>query len=422
MKKIKTILLIISVSLLAGALNAGSFERDLKSSQGKVKGEVVPEPTLAQAVAQQGGTRWWSVNFFGSAHRAIIKASLKLIDGNIYPDMNAAKDDLKVGANDETGHPDNTMNGGDVKALWEGARPETKGGVLQNYQLFKFHEAYERLGALIHLTQDQSVPTHVANVKHGISDSFEGFYDNTVKINSIRFSEDLEPYDYYQRLQDETRVKLPGWTDPATGRPYWVSAPDVPPLGQDATFGPRGHYGGKKNRDVYAVPPPNNNSDGRDDNTWTSAHPEIRLQQLTAAGEATVRVMQSASKRLPPIIKDLSATALAVDNQSGALVRFTAFDNRSTSLKFMATLYRGEEKLGVVATGEFPLNAKDETGIMRVGNGNFVWSGSVGAERLVPGNYTLEVRLKDTDGNISPEPLSAAPDYAGRTKVAFTLN
>lgn len=425
MNKIKSFLLLISVSAVAaGALHAGSFERDVKGAQGGLKAQSVPEPTLAQAVSHQGGTKWWSVNFFGSAHRAIIKASLKLIDGKLYPDMDAAKDDLKEGANDETGHPDNTMNGGDTKALWEGTKPETKGGVLQNYQLFKFHEAYERLGAIIHLTQDQSVPTHVANIKHGISDSFEGFYDNTVKITSQRFPDDLEPWVYYQALQDETRAKLPGWTDPATGLPYWVAAPDAPPMGQDITFGPRGHYGGKRNRDVYAVPPANDNnrSDGYNDNTWTSAHPEIRLQQLTAAGEASVRVMQSASKRLPPLIKDLAATSLTVDEKSGALVRFTAFDNRSASLKFMATVYRGEEKLGVVATGEFPLNAKDETGIMRVGNGNFVWSGSAGGERLPAGVYTIEVRLKDTDGNISPETLSADPAYPGRTRVEFTLN
>ena len=422
MNKIKSLLLLISVSLIAGTLQAGSFEKDVKSAQGTVKGETAPEPTLTQAVTHQGGTKWWSVNFFGSAHRAIIKASLKQIDGGLYPDMAAAADDLKEGANDESGHPDDTMNGGDVRALWEGAKPETKGGVLQNYQLFKFHQAYERLGTIIHLTQDQSVPTHAANIKHGISDSFEGFYDNTVKIPSIRFSEDMAPYAYYQALQDDTRSKLAGWTDPATNLMYWVPAPDAPPLGQDATFGPRGHYGGKRNRDVYAVPPPNNTSDGNNDNTWTSAHPEVRLQQLTAAGEATVRVMQSASKRLPPIIKDLAATSLTVDEKTGALVRFTAFDNRSASLKFMATVYRGEEKLGVVATGEFPLNAKDETGIMRVGNGSFVWSGSAGGERLPAGTYILEVRFKDTDGNISPEALSAAPDYAGRTKVEFTLN
>lgn len=423
MNKVKSLLLLISVSLIAGSLQAGSFEKDVKSAQGKAKAEAVPEPTIAQAVAGQNSNKWWSVNFFGSAHRAIIKASLKQIDGGLYPDMAAARDDLKDGANDETGHPDPTMNGGDVRGLWEGVAGWTKGGVLQNYQLFKFHEAYERLGTIIHLTQDQSVPTHVANIKHGISDSFEGFYDNTVKIPSIRFAEDLEPYAYYQALQDETRSKLPGWTDPATNLPYWVAAPDAPPLGQDVTFGPRGHYGGKRNRDVYAVPPANNNSDGNNDNTWTSAHPEIRLQQLTAAGEASVRVMQSASKRLPPIIKDLAVTAMAVDaGETGAMIRFTAFDNRSTSLKYMVTIYRGEEKLGVGATGEFPLEVKDETGIMRKEDVSTAWTGSIGGQRLPPGTYTLEVRLKDTDGNISPEALSAAPDYAGRTKVEFTLN
>jgi hypothetical protein len=415
MKKIKSLLLIISVSLVAGGLNAGSFEKDVKSAQGKVKAGPAPEPTLAQAVTGQDGTKWWSVNFFGSAHRAIIKASLKQIDGNTYPDISAAKDDLKEGSNDESGHPNDTMDGGDVKGLWAGVEGWTKGGVLQNYGNFNFHQAYERLGTICHLTQDQSVPTHVANIKHGISDSFEGFYDNTVKIPSIRYAADLEPYAYYQVLQDETRVKLPGWTDPETNLPYWVAAPDAPALGQDSTFGPRGHYGGRKNRDRYAVPPQNNFSDGNNDNTWTSAHPEIRLQQLTAAGEATIRVLQSASKRLPPLVKDLSVSSTTADRgNSVALLHFTALDNRSARLAYAVNIYRDGVLLGVGAAGEFPLEVRDDTGIMRKEEVSTAWTGSLEGSRLPAGNYTLELRLTDTDGNTNP--------YAAGARVDFALN
>jgi len=421
--KNKNFACLIAVSaLIAAPLKAGDFEDGLRAVQdaaAAAKTSAADQSTTPSAVP---GTRWWSVNFFGSAHRAIGKAALAYVDKNAYSDIGAAKSDLLDGFNDESGHPDSTMNGGRVEDLWYGLKPETKGGVLRNYRGFDFHKAYERLGTVGHLTQDQAVPTHAANIKHSFNDSFEGFYDNIEKISGLRYDPALPPYAYYQKVQDETRSKLAGWKDNG-GRQYWVPSADAPRMGEDATFGPRGHYGGDHNRDVFAVPPQNNNDDSQS-NAWTSDHPEIRLQQLAAAGEATVELLQSASRTLPPLVDNLTSSSFSVERGSAnkALIRFTAYDNRSDWVTYNIAVYKDGVKVGDGPTGQVALGARDhETGIMKTGDGIALWDGTVNGVTLEPGAYTLDVRLTDTDGNVTPDALDAAPGSRGVTTLAFTL-
>ena len=72
---------------------------------------------------------------------------------------------------------------------------------------------------------------------------------------------------------------------------------------------------------MYAVPPPNNNSRGSKNNTWVSAHPEIRLQQLTAAGinlEGVRRILQLEAEieRLTAEIERITAEATEAVEQT----------------------------------------------------------------------------------------------------------
>lgn len=406
-----------AISFLAsGAVYSGDFESGLSTARknllSRAGGErvetAVPVPVEAVEPAA-AGTRWWSVNFFGSAHKASAKAAFKVIDRSAFPDLWAAKDLLVDGSNDESGHLTSEKNGGPVKEIWLGNTPFSKGGVLTNYTQLKFSEAYARLGTVCHLTQDQAVPVHAANIKHGISDSFEGFYGNDVKITALRSDTDREPYEYYQVLQDETRSKLPGWTDPATGRPYWVAAPDAPPLGQDVTYGPWGHYGGKRNWDVYSVPPPQDNSGdgGNNNNTWISAHPEIRQQQLNISGEVTVSVLESASKRLPPLVQNLSISSSTVngvaDGKPSYIVKFNIYENRKPNVTYVMSVYRGGELLGEAILGVAALFPPKDGGLMFSGSITSVWAGVINFQRLAPGTYTVDLRVTDADGNVTPD-------------------
>ncbi len=422
MKKTITILMAAAVSLAAsGIISAAGFENDLGAIRenllaapaGPLAGLAEPQPALCQQPAPKG-SRWWSVNFFGSGHKASAKAALKAIDKSYFHDLGAASDILKSGVNDESGHLNKDMNGGPVKEIWFGLTPFSKGGVIANYTQFKFDEAYERLGTICHLTQDQAVPTHAANIHHGINDSFEGFYGNDVKITARRTDTDREPYEYYQVMQDETRRKLPGWTDPETGLPYWVPAPDAPRLGQDATYGPWGHYGGKRGWDVYAVPPPNNNNfghGGANNGPWTSAHPEIRQQQLNASGEVTISVLESASKRLPPLVRDLSISSVAVSGAKPSYsVKFNLYENRAPKVTYTMSVYGPDGALlGKAIEGAASLFPPKDGEIMFSGAITAAWAGVVDFQRLPPGTYTVDLRAKDEDGNVTPDVVNEDP-------------
>ncbi len=371
----------------------------------------VPVPSPSQ---QQNDSRWWSVDFFGSAHKAIMTAALKFVDGGECPDISRAQGILLPGANDESGHLDKTADGGPIKDIWFGNTPFSKGGVMSNYEHFKFNEAYARLGTVCHLTQDQAVPTHAANIKHGTGDSFEGYASdgNKVKIAASRDAGGMEPYAYYQDLQDDTRSHLPGWKNPATGKPYWEADAGAPPLGQDATFGPWGHYGGGS--DTYSTRIQDNGTEGGgNNNQQVTASPEIRVRQLAIAGAYTVAVLRSASKRLPPLVENLS---VVVEGRT-ASVRFTALDNRSRSLKYDLVVSRDGVQQGAAQSAEAELKTPASPDLML----SSAVSASLNLASLPAGSYTLEARLTDGDGNTTPAEVNSDDISQNDTRAAFTL-
>ncbi|MEI7529869.1 MAG: hypothetical protein WCK76_13115 [Elusimicrobiota bacterium] len=417
MKKTTSILITAAVSFaVSGIISAAGFENDVKAVSEKLMvnagGEQIeiadPIPVPSEELITSG-PKWWSVTFFGSAHRHAAKSALKAMNKALFPDIAAAKDILIDQSNDEGGHRSGELNGGPVKEIWFGNTPFSRGGVLGNYTQFKFNEAYSRLGTICHLTQDQAVPVHAANIKHGISDSFEGYYGNDVNITTRRSDVDREPWEYYQVLQDETRSKLPGWTDPKTGLPYWVAAPDAPRFGEDITNGPWGHYGGRKNRDVWAVPPPQNNNDsGNNNNIWITEHAEIRQDQLNISGEVTISVLESASKRLPPLVQNLSVstTTLRFSDgvKAGYSVKFNVYENRAPGILYTMYVYRDGQLLGEAFQGAASLfPPKKDEGMMFSGALTAAWAGVVNFEPLPPGTYTLDLRVTDEDDNVTPD-------------------
>ena len=409
-------------------------ENDMKNTKNLISGYKAGSRRMLPAVAPVPappapavGTKWWSVTFFGSAHKHIAKAALNFMDKGAFPDMAAAKDTLIEGSEDESGHINSTMNGGPVRELWLGKTPFSNGGVLWNYEHFKFNEAYFRLGTICHLTQDQAVPVHAANIQHGISDSFEGFSGNDVKISVKRDNGELEPWAYYQAVQDETRSKLPGWTDPKTGLPYWVPAPDAPPLGQDVTYGPWGHYGGRNNWDVWAVRPPNtSNSSHGNSQPCVTARPEIRVQQLTVAGTVTLSVLESASKRLPPLVQNLSISTISVRSGSsesrGYQINFSIYENRSPNVTYQINVYRDGSLIGTAVTGAAALYPPKDGNIMFSGAVTaYWWHGVVGFKPLPAGNYELDVRVTDADGNTTPDEVNSDDIPDNNTRAAVVL-
>ncbi|MCX5786218.1 MAG: hypothetical protein NTX59_11075 [Elusimicrobia bacterium] len=424
MKKTANILIAAFLAISAyGVLKASDFETDLNNIENKSAVAAV-NPVSPPAPANSG-TRWWSVAFFGSAHNAITKAALSFTNKTEFPDIGRANSVLMTGGSDESGHPNSAANGGLTKDLWYGKTPASKGGVLYNYEQFDSTSAYERLGIICHLTQDQAVPTHAANIKHSTGDSFEGWpsWDNKVNISASRYNADIEPYAYYQQVQDETRSHLSQWVNPATGKPYWVPADNAPPLGQDITYGPWGHYGGDRNSDLWAVPEQSNNSDGgNNNNKWITATPEIRFRQLAEAGAATVAVLESASKKLPPLVANLSVSPKTVRAGEAVYIKFTALDNRSNEVTYKLNVYRDGVLQGVALQGIMALKNPASGDIMLSAATAAVWMPEINGRPMAPGKYVLELSLTDGDGNITPDEVNLDSNPLNDTKTALTVN
>ncbi len=293
----------------------------------------IPEPNYSFNSNQ----KWWSNDFFGNTHKKIAKKAFESISKEEYPDIFFYKNEIVKYASDEDGHPDITHNGGDVFAIWnkildkygDGDVIRRKIGVLYHWKNLNFKEAYQNIGIIVHLTQDQAVPLHAANIDHSIFDSFESFYyeyDNNIDLSIIKnfIPQNLKPWEYYQFLQDDTRKNLKKWIDPETGIPYWEESKDAPPLGKDTTYGPKGRYGGGKDHFTKIV---------CEDNTENSScssvpkSPEIRQRQLAVSVYATEAVLKSASRNLPPLISNIK--------KGPERISFDIYENRCKTVDYL---------------------------------------------------------------------------------------
>ncbi len=282
---------------------------------------------------------------------------------------------LQGGMVSESGHPGLFSNGGDVKRVWEDA--------LKDYRDQDFVRAYYKIGLVAHLTQDQAVPAHAANINHVIT--FGDNFEKAINKNKSLFGKvrdqvrgmalpDMEPWQYYQALQDDTRGQLAGWIDPATKTMYWPPASDAPPLGQDATRGSWSHYSNKK--DTYDF----------------NVSPRIMERQVLMASVYTAGVLKAAARLLPPVAGSLSA--LRTEDKNGAPVDFklNIYDNRlgDVKIKIERPLY------GLVWQKEASLYSSAQS-IPSV-----TFSMQLPAlANAVKGKDIIVVTLTDKDGNVS---------------------
>ncbi len=341
------------------------------------------------------------------AHTNIMHAALDRLDKSEYPDLADFKINLLEGANDESWHTIDSLNGGRPEEIWRGAKTDAAGGVLGNYAAFDLEHAYRRIGSICHLTEDQAAPPHAANVQHALFDRFEtAAGDYSAPLYSVPAEAGAEePYAYYQQMQDATRRLLDTWVNPDTNRPYWVEDPDSGVrLGEDSTFGVFGGYGSGKD-------------------SFPLTHSDSRIEaivdgQFQSAARATYNILVSASKKLPPLVSDL-----AVVNAGGVIgISFNAGDNRSAALKYQVEVYQHSQLLGLAKSGEVKLGRPGAYGLPLGAKVALLWDGAVGGVKLPAGDYLLQVKLTDGDNNSTPDGVNTDKSRVNGTKAYVTLN
>jgi hypothetical protein len=253
--------------------------------------------------ALSGQTRWDSFAL-QNTHKHITQAALAKLDQKQYPDIFANQAEILSGSSDETAHcdPQNRSDGGHPKDLWFGTTSCSDGGVVPNFKAGNLAKAYHNLGRLIHITQDMAVPAHAANIPHGLHLPFDqdGLEMVTDYNHAVSFTPqaDMEPYLYYQSVQDDTRRHLPLWKHPQKGCQLWLPSPKAPPLGQDAAAGQLGtghdgSYGCGGDSYVTYV-----SDDDSSQQHPVAVLPAVGERQLSQAASYTAGLLMAASKRL----------------------------------------------------------------------------------------------------------------------------
>jgi hypothetical protein len=371
---------------------------------------------------------WHSV--LGSTHEKISKKAYKLLDKNIYPDLNRASEEIKDGSSSEDGHENNHTGGGKMKDWWDGGdgRSTLYGGVIPNYTGFTFKEAYYNIGRMVHLTQDQAVPAHAARIPHGMSaghlDGMEKYSQYNAVFDAIpAVDNSRQPYDYYQELQNNTRDHLPGWVHPGTRQPYWELTANAPERGQDLTMYPAGGYGG--GNDGYSVRvitrDPSSEGGQAGYNELISHSPEISRDRLAIAAGYTKAMIEAASKHLPPLVAELELSSNVLAPGQKMNISFLVLENRTRKVAYEVTASGSGSAGRIIASGIAVLGGPAIGEYLMKGKVNISWDGLLGGKPPEEGTYTLEVYLTDEDGNSVPGRVNTDGIPENDTKAVFSV-
>lgn len=369
-------------------------------------------------------TAWWSVptDFSGSTHYKLTDDARTLI-GSDYPDIikfGVDISDWTAGSTDDArAHNQNSetletlnklLNGGPIRDWWDKAQTQYIDS--HNFDSGDW-SAYYYIALMMHLIEDQSVPAHAYNIKHGSL----GYMDNMEQLASLNYNPNIigimtadSPISNYE---DSINATLTRTLPDSYWRAYWqygVTCPGI--TGYDSVYGGPPDYSPDALLMGYFSCP----SDVFPD-FWVLAGDSERNLTKNLLGQAvgyTAGALISVSKNLPPLVQDLDITPSAdavpvIDTQFGTHISFDVLENRTQNVKLFITVDSptgapiispeyGTGKTEALSPGSF-LSALPwvETFVI-------TWDGKLASGAYATnGEHTLCVRVQDDDGNFSPE-------------------
>ncbi len=287
---------------------------------------------------------------------------------------------------------------------------------------FGTKSAYYYLGLMVHLIEDQAVPSHSANILHGglPGDRLElrawNKVPNTNTINfftdsSLKYYHDNDP----QSIILSVQTKLSGWTYPkdwiytnsAAGQ-YWKENPTHKYVGTefDSNWGSYGWSG----TDVYTLGnplPPSLNVDAAQVDS-----PNIVYDQLNAAASQVAGLLMAVSKSLPPLVKDLAADRIQFRAGSPIQVHFRILENRTQNVTYSARVYDSGGNIRDTPIWKSPVTLYSGNDLPWEKYITFDYDGrNANGNALLPGSYTLEIQVTDGDGNTTPGGSNYSMDF-----------
>jgi hypothetical protein len=198
--------------------------------------------------------------------------------------------------------------------------------VRKKYPSEDFTDAYYYIGCILHLDQDQAVPAHAFDIQHvvysawgavHIGDDLEEYADDFYSHNSASPNAGIaEPSGFYKEMIDATKDAV-----------NYNAV--LPPDGQNWTeYWTDGDYGERRF--------PNNRDS--EENGYVTQHDDMVKHRITEAISYTAGNLEVASKKLPPIVKNLeiyptSEAIPEIDIQDGTPIEFKILENRTQTVK-----------------------------------------------------------------------------------------
>ena len=347
---------------------------------------------------------WWSATvLFDSTHHKLTESSINIL-GSSYPDINKFNNDIcdwTSGTTDDSrAHNGNsTLNGGPIELWWYNAQ--------QKYKAKDFAtgdwSAYYYVSLMMHLIEDQAVPAHASEILHGTV----GWMDNM---------EQLAYYNYNPNITGTVAATNPTnnyyamkyYTLEATADDYWRQYWVFGTVGVEHS----GNYGG----------PPNDEGRRTDvfPTSWSGAGETERVlmrQLLGAAVTHTAGALISVSKLLPPLIKTFTFSNQVIGPNQGTNINFKVIENRTDKVYYTLEVFKDGTSQGKLRDNESVNLGLGQELPKEVDVTPGLWDGKIGGSMLADGNYTMQLSVKDDDGN--PED-SVIQDYV--VTLPFTID
>ncbi len=379
---------------------------------------------------------WWSVptGFSGSTHHKLTDSAEGLLSGSNYPDIikfggdvsdwTSGKTDDARAHNLDSEDPATVLNtlldGGPIGTWWDRAQREYKNN---NYNSGDW-STYYYIALMMHLIEDQAVPAHAYNIKHGTPgymDNMEQMADSNYNPNASGIIGATLPADNYD-IQRQASLARTLYLNPSS---YWSAYWQYNELtahpnctgNDDPYYNYASVYGGAEDNSLYAQ---STGYAGCPVDAfpafWTFAGNNERNLEMDLLGQAvgyTAGALVSVSMNLPPLTKDLAIDGStdgtsAIDIVSGSNITLKLFENRQPDVYVLITVDSPDGQAIMDADSGTPVsyalrNLGSGTQLPYEGPFAVKWKGMLAdGSYTSSGEHTLYVIVYDHDENQSP--------------------
>jgi hypothetical protein len=296
-------------------------------------------------------------------------------------------------------------------SYWRGNESLWESNVIKEYLSFNFLNAYKRLGYVAHLTQDIFVPAHQKTVFHGLPVKYISAPGGN-ELNPPTVFSHSDRFEVLASQSDNDQIPPSASIEQAVLDPekncmskFWLSDNDD----SDLEVGGWGSYG-RSVTELCDLPDTASGEDWFADPKYSSLviyGQRVVDGQLYLARMATESTLERISKQLPPLVRNLQVTGCTAGVTSGVSISFDILENRTPDIIYTINLLqKNGGQVGQILTDATGLNFGSFQLPYAAHFSGIKWDGTINGQRIADGDYVIDVRATDADGNTTPDDVN----------------